>query len=258
MIGKGVASGKRKLGSETVRHIGDIDPMSLQKVQARTVADEGRRIVLDFSQKLPADLAPDLVSLTPELKDLRLESHGDEIHVFGDFSTSDNWTVSVRDAVTSRDGRSLDKAVVRSVKFEHLGPELGLPSQDETQLASGSRIYRVSSVNVGSVHLRIKRLEGEHLIRAQQGYRYYSGRGPDGDALRPTRLVPYELMSGETVVDQEIALNDTIDTSRQLVIDWDAVLAGGGKALSHRRSRRTEERETSRGSLLRRAGRLAD
>lgn len=226
LVKGGVQGAAGKIAGESSRHIGDIDPMKLQNVIARTIADQPRRVVVDFSQTLPSEVSADLIALVPEVPNQKLEVHDDELHVLGDFSEYDQWTVKIAPEMISKDGRQLGQAVERKIEFKHLRPEIGLPSEDETQLASGSRIYRVSTVNVESLHLRIKQLTGEELIRAQQGYRYYTGDGPGGERIKPTQLIPYEMMVGKTVTDLQIPLDGGLDSSRQLVIDWDAVLAG--------------------------------
>jgi len=226
VLKKGFKGASGKEAVESTRHIGDIDPLRIQHVIARTVADQPRRLVVDFNQKLTTEVGPEMISLVPKVPGRKLEVHGDELHVLGDFTEYDQWTVNLVPEIASIDGRQLGKPHESKVKFKHLGPEIGLPSEDETQLASGSRIYRVSTVNVESLKLRIKELEGSQLIRAQQGYRYYTGDGPGGERIKPTRVIPYEMMAGKTVVDVEIPLEGGLDSSRQLVIDWDAVLAG--------------------------------
>ncbi|MFC7338354.1 alpha-2-macroglobulin [Haloferula chungangensis] len=222
----GLPGKSSKLSEDTIRHIGDISPFSLKKAIARVSADNPRRIVLDFSANLPADIDPAAIKLTPEVPELRIESRSDELHLIGDFSSTDQWHVEIKPTLTSRDGRPLSKAVSEQLKFEHLTPALGLPSKDETQLAAGSRKYRLSTVNLQTLKVRVKQLSGRQLIRAQQGYRYYTGSGPDGDSITPTRLIPYEMMGGKTVAEFEVALDNPIDTSRLVVIDWNKILSG--------------------------------
>ena len=52
-------------------------------MSAVTIADEPRKIVADFNVKLPVDLSPDLVKITPLPKDFRIEVRNDELHLLG-------------------------------------------------------------------------------------------------------------------------------------------------------------------------------
>ena len=220
----GLPGKNSKLKADTIRHIGDINRFALQKSYARVTVDSPRRLVFDFTAKLPAEIEATMINIIPEVPDLKIETRGDEIHLLGDFSKSDKWRVTIDGALSSRDGRSLGTAVSEELVFKHLTPQLGLPSQDETQLAAGSRRYRLSTVNLDSIKVRVKRLSGRQLIRAQQGYRYYTGRGADGDSINPTRLIPYEMMAGKTVAEFEVPLDNPIDTSRLVVLDWSKIL----------------------------------
>ncbi|BCX48364.1 alpha-2-macroglobulin [Haloferula helveola] len=229
VIGDGLPVGERKLASATSRRIGDIKPFELQGAFARTIADEPRRIVIDFSLNLPGELPEGAVRVEPDVPDMKIVTDDDDVEIHGDFSAHDRWTVFISDQIASYDGRKIDAAAVKKLEFKHLEPAIGLASEDESQLASGSRHYRVSTVNVDTLRVRVKQLNGSQLIRAQQGYRYYTGRGADGEPLRPQRLMPYELMVGKTISDFEIELENGIDTSRELHLDWDKVLAGDPK-----------------------------
>jgi uncharacterized protein YfaS (alpha-2-macroglobulin family) len=223
------ASGKATLPVISSRHVGDIEPLRVEELIARVIADEPRRIVADLNAKLPVDLPASMVSVTPEPANLRVEVRGDELHVFGDFSGDGEWVVTLQAGLTSADGRPLGQAYSKAVTFLPLKPELALPSQDESQLASGNRKYRVQTVNLAGVKVRVKRLNAEQLIRAQQGYRHYTGVGPDGKELKPTHLIPYEMLAGETVAELEIPFTNALDTTQPLMLDWDQVLAGAAQ-----------------------------
>ncbi|MCW1884155.1 MG2 domain-containing protein [Luteolibacter flavescens] len=223
------ASGKVKFGADATRHIGTIEQLKVASLNARVVADEPRRIVVDLNAKMPVDLPPSLVKVEPQPKDLRMEVRRDQIHLIGDFSGENTWKVTLDPALTSQDGRALGQQVTRQLTFTPLKPELALPSQDESQLASGNRKYRVQTVNLASVKVRVKRLTGAELIRAQQGYRHYTGMGHDGKAIKPTHVIPYEMLGGETIADLEIPFDTALDTTQPLVLDWDKVLAGDAK-----------------------------
>ena len=220
------ATGKAKFAADSTRHIGDIDALKIESLVARVSADEPRRIVADFNAKLPLDLPASMVKVEPLPKDFRIEVRNDELHVLGDFSTEDQWVITLDASLASKDGRALGTAVSKKLIFKPLHAELAIASQDESQLASGKRQYRIQTVNLERVKIRVKRLDGPQLIRAQQGYRHYTGVGPDGKDLTPTHLIPYEMMAGETIAEFEIPITNALDTTQPLILDWDKVLAG--------------------------------
>ncbi len=223
------ASGQAKMPADSSRFVGDIDALKIETLTAQTIADEPRCIVIDFNAKMPVDLPAGLVKVDPKPENFRVEVESDQIHLFGDFEPKSEWTVTVDKKLASLDGRAMSEETTKSVTFKPLAAELALPSQDESQLAAGTRKYRVQTVNLEKVHVRVKKLDAEQLIRAQQGYRHYTGVGHNGEEIKPTALVPFELMTGETVADIEIALPNGLDTTQPLVLDWDKVLAGDAK-----------------------------
>ncbi|WP_265594460.1 MG2 domain-containing protein [Haloferula sp. BvORR071] len=218
--------GKVKFPADSVRQIGNIDPLKVESLQAVVTADEPRRIVADFNMKMPVDLPAGLISVDPQPKNFRIEVQNDQVHLLGDFSEDTEWNVEIAGGMASQDGRALGEPVSKHLAFKALSAELALASQDESQLAAGTRKYRVQTVNLQKVHVRVKKLDAQQLIRAQQGYRHYTGTGPNGESISPTQLLPYEMIAGETVADFEIPFENALDTTQPLVLDWDKVLNG--------------------------------
>jgi uncharacterized protein YfaS (alpha-2-macroglobulin family) len=114
--------------------------------------------------------------------------------------------------------------VTKEIVFEHVEPGLALPSDNQAQLSSGSRSYRIQTVNLASLHVRIKKLGGADLVRAYQGYSHYTGIDHDGESIEPTSPLPYSLVVGETIFEKDIPLGNAIDTSKEITLHWDEVL----------------------------------
>jgi uncharacterized protein YfaS (alpha-2-macroglobulin family) len=226
------ATGKVILNEDSSRAIGDIDPLLVNKLEAQSSADEPREIVANFNIDLPVDFDEKLVEVTPKPKDFEVEVQGSELHLKGDFSEQDQWNVILKSGIQSKDGRALANEYHGQAVFKPVDAVLAIPSQDEAQLASGTRKYRVQTVNLDKVHVRVKKLDGSGVIRAQQGYRYYTGEGANGKTVETTQPIPYELMVGETIADFEIPLTNGMDTSQPVVLDWDKILSGYAKPYS--------------------------
>jgi len=206
--------------------LGNIDPLRTTDIEARTIADKPRHIVVDFNLRLPKDIPAEAITLTPSVGNLKLHTDGTELHIQGDFHEHEHWTLTLPETFASADGRVLAKAVNKKLEFKHLPPSIGLASKDEAQLSAGSRVYRIATVNTPELRIRAKQLDGPDLIRAIQGYRHYTGSGPNGESIRPNQLIPFELMIGKNIADLEVDLDNPIDTSRELNLHWDKLLAG--------------------------------
>jgi uncharacterized protein YfaS (alpha-2-macroglobulin family) len=222
------ATGKAATLQDAPYEIGTIHPFTASGFEARANPDEARRLVITFNAPLPAELPADFLTqsivLEPRPENLTAEIDGREIHLLGDFSGQEDWSVTVRPPFASGAGIPLAAAVTKEVKFPVIDPELVLPSENQAQLSTGRRIYPIQTVNLEKVHIRIKRLSAEDLVRAYQGYRHYTGIGHNFDNIEPTAPLPYSLISGQTVYDKEIELDNPLDTSKQIELKWNEVL----------------------------------
>jgi len=222
-----------KLTEQVQRSVGTIEPFKANGLEAVTIPDEPRRLVASFNlplRKLSSDkVLPEGVYLNPMPEHLRIETEGTQLRIFGDFREQDNWTLEFKSPFASFDDRPLVERITKSLVFEHLDPSLGLPSTEEAQLAAGTRQYRMETVNLRDVHVRAKQLSGLNLVRALQGYRHYTGNGPNGTAVRPTAPLPYELIAGDPVIDKTLPLSDKIDTSKTVTLAWDELLPDAPK-----------------------------
>lgn len=225
------ASATARLPEPQSTVIGEIKPFQATKIRPLVVADEPRQIVIDFndpvSKFLPVDFLTNCLEITPRPANLSARFDDRELYLSGDLTAADNYTVTLRPRFTSKAGLDLAAPYTESIAFKHLDPELILPSSNEAQLATGNRSYRIQTVNLSTLHVRIKRLAGPGLIRAYQGYRQYSGTGHNGEPLEPTAPLPYSLVSGETLFEKDIPLGNPIDSSREITLKWDDILPAG-------------------------------
>ncbi|MFD2257177.1 alpha-2-macroglobulin [Luteolibacter algae] len=218
------ASGAARLASDVSYQIGEVEPFQVSKISADVEVDTPRQITIRFNQGLPEAFPGGVINVVPEPGNMALEVDGKSLIITGDFSQADRYVVMVASGLESVEKQLLNKSATSEVKFERLEPELALPSGDEAQLALGRREYELNTVSLSAVKVRIKMLSGKGLIRTYQGYRNYSGRGPDYTDISPTSVIPYSLVPGETVVEKEIPLDNAVDTGRKLHLSWDELL----------------------------------
>lgn len=208
--------------------IGEIKPFAITGIQAVTNVNEPRKIVVSLSQRpsepLPADFLSANVVIEPRPENLQVVIDERELVITGDLAANDKYAVTIKPPLTAKSGLSLASQRAESLEFKHLEPELALPSDNQAQLANGNRSYRVATVNLTGIHVRIKKLSGTDFIRAYQGYRNYTGSGPDGKNIQPTAPLPWSLVAGETILDKEIPLDNPIDTSKEITLKWDELL----------------------------------
>ena len=223
--------GAARLKEDASYEIGTIAPFRITEIKSWIVADQPRTIIVTFNHPLPkilpADFLTACVVIEPRPENLQAVIDKDNHHdleITGDLAEIDKYNVTIKPPLLSRDGLTLEDSRTKAVAFEHLDPELTLPSDNQAQLAGGHRSYRVQTVNLASLHVRIKKLANNDLVRAYQGYCNYTGVGPNGKPITPTAPLPWALVVGETLVEKDIALGNPIDTSKEITLLWDQLL----------------------------------
>ena len=208
--------------------IGKIEPFKVTQIAALQVPSEPRKLVIDFTHPLPASLPSDFlaecIEMNPRPENLRAEVLGKRITLTGDFADLAKATVSFRPPFTSANGFDLEGTVTQEVTFGHFLPILSFPSQDQAQLANGSREYRMLTLNLEKTRLRIKKLTGEDQVRAFQGYRHVTGIGHDGEPIQPTITLPYSLVVGEAVADLTVPHETPLDATKITTLKWAEIL----------------------------------
>jgi uncharacterized protein YfaS (alpha-2-macroglobulin family) len=210
--------------------IGNVVPFIATSIYAATTPDQPRTIRISLNQSLPLDLQPadflKHLKFATEIKDLKatFDNRRQNITLHGGFGTNDTHQLTLANSLHSADGLPLKSSLTKDLTFSRLSPNILLPSFDESQLARGSRTYQIQSINNQSLRLRIKRLTPKDQIRASLGYRHYTGNGPNSERIKNRIALPFELITGKVVCDEEIILNAPLDTTHTHTLNWDQYL----------------------------------
>lgn len=221
------AAASAKLGDDAAYEIGEVEPFRMEKVYPQVSSDSPRRIQVGFNRNLPVDFAAGEVAIAPQPAGMSLRTEGKSLFIEGDFSANDSYVVTLAKGFVSGEGMGISNPGNFEAAFQRLESEIMLPSEDEAQLAHGLRKYAIDTVNISSVKIRIKKLSGKGTVRAFQGYRSYTGIGPNNTQIEPTSMIPYALVPGETILEKEIQLGTAVDTGKTLELSWDELLPAG-------------------------------
>lgn len=221
-------SASARTTEESKYDIGTIEPFRVTAIKPQQIVDAPRAIVIEFNQAVPATLPIDFlekcVEISPRPENLSAKIEGREIHLTGNLDEMNKYSVGFKPPFASKAGLDLQGPFKKEVEFGHFKPELGFPSQDQGQLANGLRKYQMLTLNLASAHLKIKKVSGLDRVRAFQGYRHFTGTGPNGETIQPTSVIPYPLIVGPSMADLEIPLGNPLDTSKIVTLNWDAIL----------------------------------
>ena len=230
VVGRGIRNldGSSATTKPIERWIGSVTKFEVASIQAVTLVDTKPYLSIGLSKKLPENFkASDLsqfIEVEPLPAKMELEASRTLISIKGEFPSRSKWKVTVKRGMTAFDGLAMLESKSAEVRFRHLAPVLAAPSFAAAQLATGSRKYTVRTINVAKARIRAKRLSGREAVRALQGYRHYSGNGPNADRIKERHAIPWSLVAGESVYDQTVELDSAHDTSQPIEIDWDEVL----------------------------------
>jgi len=208
--------------------IGDVDPFELKGMQAYVAANQPRQINLTFNSYLPETMSQEqlaaLIQCTPVVKNAQYKVLGKTIMINGDLREFNKWKVTINQALPSSNGLVLSKSQDKVIEFKPVPTGLALPAFDSAQYANGNRLYGIETVNIASVRVRVKQLTPDQVVRTMQGYRHYKGNGHNNEDISPEHPMPYSLIGGSTVYDRTIFLDNKIDTSRDLALDWNEII----------------------------------
>lgn len=208
--------------------LGDINPFECLKIEAAIAANKPRQIHLSFnanpSEALTQDQLEKLIAITPKLKNTKFKATGKMIIIDGDLRDHDKWEVQLNPALLANNGLMLGKPVIKNIEYKTVPTGLALPAFDSAQYANGSRLYGIETVNLKSVRIRVKQLDPDKAVRTMQGYRNYKGSGHNNKNLSPTYPMPYTLIDGQTIYERTMFLDNNLDTSKDITLDWNAIL----------------------------------
>ncbi len=222
------AASQARTTEDSNYEVGEVKPFQVERINSYQNPGEPRKILIHFNQpvltSLPVDFLAKCIEINPRPENLSAVAEGKLITLTGSFAEMDKYALSFRPPYASASGLDLEGPFTQEITFGHFIPVLSFPSQDQAQLAHGSREYRMLTMNLESAQIRIKKLSGADQIRAFQGYRHVSGNGPDNDAIEPTITLPYSLIVGEPVAELTIPLETPIDNTKVVTLKWDEIL----------------------------------
>ncbi len=218
----------------TSQWIGDLNALEIDNITPTVEANQPRTLKIHFNYPLDQstiDKLPEYINLSPKLANIRYQLEDDKktLTIKGQFSQRDSWNITIKKGLSSINGLYLAEDDRRDFTFYRLAPGIALPSFITAQQLHGSRDYNIDTVNIDSARIRIKHLDAEQAVRAMLGYQHYTGWGHNGQTVSPKQSLPFSLVSGKSIYDSEIFLDNKIDTSAEIKLSWNEVLQGNRK-----------------------------
>ncbi|MCP5540566.1 MAG: hypothetical protein H7A53_08190 [Akkermansiaceae bacterium] len=217
-----------RLGKGRVDNLGTLSAFTVRAVEPVNPYNEEKTIRVVFSdsphESFTEEVLKGFVEVTPKPKNLRIELNGSAADLHGDFDYHKSYTVTVRPGVTGANRTSLDERFAKKIVFEPNSGFVTLPAFATTQNASGGQQFEIDTGNLKNLRVRVKRLSDRDLVYAMRGYDdLYEGAGD-------RREIPFEMVPGRTIYDQEFEPANTVDRSEKFTLDWREILGGQTEA----------------------------
>jgi len=226
-----------KTQKEQSFRIGTKSPFTCQSASAIIYPNEPRFIRIRFSNYLAENTTQaqlkNCITITPTVPNLQYTVKQSYINIHGDFNKTDSYHINLNPSLKSKNGISLTKQFSEKVTFKHITPSVAIPSLSKAQFSHGQRKYPIETINIASLKVRIKALTMQQAVIAYQGFNQFLKDQQSIKTKFNTKRItlPFGLINGKLVHEQEYTINNKLDTSETLVLDWDKILPADRKNL---------------------------
>jgi uncharacterized protein YfaS (alpha-2-macroglobulin family) len=222
------ANGKYRLRESAIIQLGTVTPFTITALEASSQVHSGRSLNMTFS----SDLAPDITAengsefftITPEVKNLRVEPSYSTVTLRGEFQRDQDYQITFDPKLVSSDGQPLDGARSRSVRFDAIKPRLYLPAITSTQIRHGVRKFLVRSVNLQKIQVTARLVSAADLPRAIDAFAAYDKDWDEKNPDESYQPLPPNAVPGRVIKETSFALANPLDFEQTTELDWDEIV----------------------------------
>lgn len=211
--------------------IGNVTPFAVTRLDAVNELNGEKHIQITFSKGLSpefkAENALQWVTISPSVKNLRAETGGATLSIFGDFENGKPYSIKVAPGFPAVESFTLAGGHTGELSFKPIPSRIYFPEITTHQLSGGSRQLPLLTVNVPDVRLRAKLLDADTVVFALQDFKEYFRqwrRGYNGN--EPYQALDYNKIAGRTIFSKQITGSRETDEQQIVQIAWDEVLHG--------------------------------
>ncbi|MCX6877506.1 MAG: MG2 domain-containing protein [Verrucomicrobia bacterium] len=212
--------------------IGTVIPFAVTTVDTHNDVASGKRITIEFSKRLsPLLKSEDLlhwIGISPVTAHLKAGLFGGGITLTGDFSLTEEYTVTIKAGIPAAAPFVLDKDDSLVVAFTPLPPRLYFPVFSTHQLAGGQRRFDLRSVNPEDVGVRAQLLTRATLVPLLRAYHkaYFKANEfvGEGEKYDPYQKLNVFIPDDQTIYEKTFHPDGECDTTKITSLNWDDIL----------------------------------
>ena len=233
------------LAQPWISQLGTLHAFKVNSISAVNRYDESHYIQVYLNKQIHEDVDDKTLlshfQIQPTPKNFRIDRNGSSLRLEGDFAFGRTYQVSSLAGLLAYDDTRSALNRDQEIKFSHREGFLSLPTYAQAQSASGAKQFEILTGNLKEVRVRVKQLGERDLAYAMRGYdEVYEGGGGK-------QTIPFEMVPGKVVFDQEFKRNAKIDHSEKIRLDWSEILEGKSKGALYVCAEGWSETEKSRG-----------
>jgi alpha-2-macroglobulin len=208
--------------------VGSVKPFVASRIAAESNRIAGRRIIVDFSKTLAQEVTPETVSrwisIAPVPEDFKAEIEDKTVTFKGKFALGVRYKVTLKEGLLAREPFKLERAQTTEVAFEEIAPRLYFEDFATHQHLTGTRRFRLLSMNVPRIRVIARLFTGDTTPIAVKAYDHYEDRSEDLPDDEMYNRVDVEKLPGQVIWERELTAAGGVDQPQTLPLNWDEIL----------------------------------
>jgi uncharacterized protein YfaS (alpha-2-macroglobulin family) len=208
--------------------IGNVKPFAISSITAESNRIAGRRIIIQFSKPLAAEISAEnisqWISVTPVPEKFKADVEIDTVTLKGDFALGPKYRVTTKAGLTAKEPFKLDRAQSKDLVFKQIAPRLYFEDFATQQHRAGTRRFRLLAVNVPRIRVTARLFTGNTTAVAIKAYDKYEDYSEERPPEEMYSRVDVDTLPGEVIWERELNSTAGIDKPETLPLSWDEIL----------------------------------
>ncbi|HKP05077.1 MAG TPA: alpha-2-macroglobulin family protein [Chthoniobacterales bacterium] len=208
--------------------IGRVKPFVIASIAAESNRIAGRRIIIEFSKLLAADVTEETVlrwiSVSPAPEKLKAEVDGRYVTLKGNFALGPKYRVTTKPGLMAREPFKLERGQTNDLTFKQVAPRLYFEDFSTSQHRAGTRRFRLLSINVPRVKVTARLFTGDNMTVALKAYDKYEEFTEGRPADEMYSRVDVEKLPGQVIWERELNTAAAVDKQEIVPLSWDEIL----------------------------------
>ncbi|MEN3370029.1 MAG: alpha-2-macroglobulin [Verrucomicrobiota bacterium] len=208
--------------------VGTVKPFVVSEIAAESNRVAGRRVIIHFSKALAPEVTSETISrwisISPAPPKFKADVEGDAVTFRGDFALGAQYRVAIKNGLPALQPFRLERAQISNLVFKQIAPRLVFEDFATHQHLSGTRRFRLLSVNVPRIRVTARLFTGDTTTVAIKAYDQYEERRDEMPGDEMYSRIEVEKLPGKVIWERELSAGSNVDKPETLPLNWDEIL----------------------------------